>query len=704
LAAQDAFNFFFTYFATETLGDDLEVTATKAGANVASMTSLQFDAIALPAGYQAMALWPEESGALSICLIVHINRLVGDSPFILLRESGEASVYLGCLVDQSAHPKAWIEIWIQNIDRFASSWRARLESLTSAFLDRRWSERVALLRSLKPNSIIETGFETLHPAPILVDLPKCSVVQPIEPVTGRRLSLCTDEPALARAGLPSYASSLHRYLWNGPVEREPIFFGATSGAPLPQGIKPLADSFKELDPLNASSGLLMVRPLAPLGLVEFSDILNGRPWSAFRCGRHSFRVGGAYTGLEDPEAIQQRGGHLFSGRSGRAGRLLEVFHLKLNLIFQVLTEVRAAIRHQQLPFLALNAESFRVQLSEIGSGLPLFWGARVDLCESFSAIPLSVGSSESRYFIPPELPAKSIFSPQSRTLLERGLATIRIRKVLPMGQEGISIEATLATDERLSVAASDLIHVCMPLASGEVDLFGGVDESRALAIGETRFRTLPQKFPEPVRNALELAAGTPVGNVSFEILPLLSSPCDMYAIAVLATRILLVDEETTLPVALDEIQSLARQLASEYSPDSSLSERLSKIVERDRRWAASLGPRHLVLDATARELATRTIPMDLWWEVICLVLRLFPGLGPDSICRDFGDAPPSALDRIFETPIHMLEIALLRSRSLIVSDWNQNLEIHDAIYEVIAKKTLREHGGKFYHRDAEARR
>jgi hypothetical protein len=134
------------------------------------------------------------------------------------------------------------------------------------------------------------------------------------------------------------------------------------------------------------------------------------------------------------------------------------------------------------------------------------------------------------------------------------------------------------------------------------------------------------------------------------------------------------------------MQSLARQIASEYSPDSSLSERLLKIVERDRRWAASLGPHHLVRDATARELATRTIPMDLWWEVIGLVLRLFPGLGPDSICRDFGDAPPSTLDRIFEAPIHMLEIALLRSRSLIVSDWNQNLEIHDAIYEAIAKK------------------
>jgi hypothetical protein len=650
------------------------------------MISLQFDANALPAGYQALALWPEESGPLLICLLMQNDRSEGTAPFILLRETTDASVYLGCLVDRSRHPKAWIEIWIQNIDRIAFSWRARLESLTNAFLDRRWSERVALLRSLKRSSIIETGFETRHPAPILIDLVKGYVIHPVEPVTGRELSLCLDEAALARARLPSYASSLHRYLWNEPVDKEPIFFAATSGAPLAPGVKSFADSFKEQSPLNLASGLLMVRPLAPLGLVEFADVLSGKPWSGFHSGGHLFRIGGAYSDLEDPEAIQQKGGHLFSGRSGRAGRLLEVFHLKLNLIFQALSEVRAAIGLQQLPFLALNAESFRVQLSEIGTGLPLFWGARVDLSESSCALPLMVGNGESRYFLPPELPGQSIFRPQSRSVVERGLATVRIRKVLPPGLDGTSIEATLATDERLSVAASDLIHVCLPLASGPADLFGGVDESQALAAGETRFRTLPQNFSDSVRNALELVAGTPVGNASFEILPLLSSPCDMYAIAVLATRILLVDGETTLPVALDEMLSLARQVASDFNPEVALRDRLLKIVERDQRWTASLGPQRLIREPASRDVAPRVLPADLWWETLGVVVRLLPGVGPDSICRDFGDAPVSALDRIFEEAINQINILLLRSRSLVVADWNQNLEIHDAIYEVISKK------------------
>jgi len=662
------------------------VTPSDADANVGSMISLQFDAGAAPDGYKVLALWPEDASPLFICLLVQINQAEGSAPFVLLRESVDASVYLGCLADASGHPKAWIEIWLQNVDRCIFSWRAQLEALTNAFWDRRWNERVASIRSLKRQSIIETGFETRHPAPVLIDRVKGLVVHPVEPITNRALSLCLDEAALARAGLPSYGSSLHRYLWNGPVDKEVFFFAATSGAPLPPGVRQFADLFGDLSPFNPASGLIMVRPLAPLGLVEFADLLSGKPWAGFHAGRVSFRIGGAYSELGDMDAIQQRGGHLFNGRSGRNGRLLEIFHLKLNLILQVLTEVQAATGRQQLPFLGLNAESFRVQLSEIGTGLPLFWGARVDLSESSCALPLSVGNGDARYFLPPELPGQSIYQPEMRSVLERGSATVRIRKILAPEVDGTRIEATLATDERLNVAASDLIHVRLPLASGGVDLFGRVDESQALAVGETRFRTLPQKFPESTQKALELLAGSPVGSASFEVLPLLSSPCDLYAIAVLATRILLVDEETTLPVALDEMLSLARQVANEFEPDISLRDRLLKIVERDRRWGASLGPQRLIREAASRDVAPRVLPADLWWEALGAVIRLFPRIGRDSICRDYGDAPVLALDRIFEETISHIRLLLLRSRSLVVADWNQNLEIHDAIYEVISKR------------------
>ena len=59
--------------------------------------------------------------------------------------------------------------------------------------------------------------------------------------------------------------------------------------------------------------------------------------------------------------------------------------------------------------------------------------------------------------------------------------------------------------------------------------------------------------------------------------------------------------------------------------------------------------------------------------------RLFPGLGPDSICRDFGDVPALALETVFNQPLETFEKLFLRSRSLIVLDWNLNREIHTAI-------------------------
>jgi hypothetical protein len=676
-----------TFFQLIVFGDlRVEVTLNEADVRMAGMISVQFDKTQPLNGYRGIALRAEDQDApIAICLFVRADASESP-PFILLRETMDASIYLGCIADRSGHPKAWVEIWVQNVDRVAFSFRAQLEPLTNSVLDRRWAERAAMFRKLKRGTMLETGAEFSHPVPALIDGKKGAVVHPLEPGTQRFFALCEDEKALQKAGLPSYASSLHRYLWNGPGADGLLFLAVTSGAPLPPGVRPATDIFEGLYPFNPGGGLLLVRPLAPLELTEFADMLSGKPWPGFQCGREVIRLGAAYAKLEDTEEILYRGGHLFSGRAGKAGRLLEVFHLKLNLVLQALEETRSAIRFQQLPFLLLGAESFRLQLFELGTGLPLFWSAQVDLAESNCALAISLAGSDARYFIPPELAGPSIYRPQTRSMPARGSATVRIRRIFPPTPEGTSLEATLATDERLSVTASDLIHVQLPVAGARVDLYGRVDESEALAKGETRFRTVPQNLPGWATNALEELAGAPMAHASFEILPLLTSPCDMYALAVLAIRILLVDGENTLAIAVDEMLSLAREAAIEYKPDVALGERLQAIVERDPRWATSLGPQRLVREEGIRESAARIVPADLWWEAIGVIIRLFPGIGPDSFCRDLGDAPSSALDQIFEDPIAQFGLLLLRSRSLVVADWNQNLEIHDAIYEVIAKR------------------
>ena len=182
-------------------------------------------------------------------------------------------------------------------------------------------------------------------------------------------------------------------------------------------------------------------------------MLSGKTWPGFRSGKEVIRLGAAYAKLADTEEILYRGGHLFSGRAGRAGRLLEVFHLKLNLVLQALEETRAGIRHQQMPFLVLGAESFRLQLFEIGTGLPLFWSAQVDLAESNCALAISAGESDLRYFIPPELPGSSIYRPADPQPVGEGIGDAADPESISSNAGRNKFEeATLATDEEMKMS------------------------------------------------------------------------------------------------------------------------------------------------------------------------------------------------------------------------------------------------------------
>ena len=643
--------------------------------------------IALPEGHRLLPLQGEDGdGPIRICVIAG-PATRGGTPFYLLRETVDASIYLGCLTDRAGDPKTWIEIWVQNIDHITESFRARLEALSNPSVDQRWFERLAMFRKINRNTLFETGWETVHPSPTYFDSRAGRFICPVEPATSRIFRLCTEDNALAAAGLPRYTGSLHRYLWNGPGAEPAVFVATTAGCPAPAGIFTIGEVFPGLMPFNPSGGFLLVRLFDPIGIADYADLLGGRSWSGPAAGPAHFGLGGAYSHLQDANSLVQRGAHLFSGRNGNAGLLREVFHLKLNLIVQALSQTRAAIRSQQMPMLNLNSESFRVRLSQTGTGLPFLWTALVDLVESSAGVPLPIETSESRYFIPPAMPGASIYRPGTLPMLSIGEGVLRIRQVLPAVLEGTRIEATLASDERLEAAASDLIHLRFALPTGRVDLYGHSDKSEALAKGETRIRTLPQKLPADALIAIQQAAGVPIRTVHFETLPMLASPCDMYALGVLAVRLLLVDDETTVSVALDQLLSLAQQVSTKYTDDKTFPVRLRSVIDEDERWCLALGPHRLTTRSELREVAPRVIPADLWWDTLGIILRLFPGAGPDSFCRDFGDAPSLALERIFDQPLAELEALQARTRSLVVTDWDENLEIHEAISAAMAKQT-----------------
>jgi hypothetical protein len=647
------------------------------------------DAIILPKGYTARPLYPLDGDVpLTICVIVGATSGAGGA-FFRLRETIDATIYLGCLTDRGGDAKAWLEIWVQNVDGVEESFAARADGLSNSLIDQRWGQCLAMFRKVSRPALIETGWETVHPAPTFYDEEVARLIYPVEETTKRPFRLCTDDAALVAGGLPRYTSSLHRYLWNGPNITTPVFVAATNGAPAPTGVKSLAEAFSGLLPFNPGGGFLLVRSFYPLSLADYSDVLGGKSWAGLSSGGATFDFGGVYSQLEDHDSLVQRGAHIFSGRSGVGGRLREVFHLKLNLVLQLLSQTREAIRSQQMPLLNLSAESFRVRLSQTGTGLPFFWTARVELVESSAGLASPIITSESRYFIPPSVPGNSIYRPETVRALTTGEGVLRIRVILPPVQEGTSIEATLMSDERLEVAGNDLVHIRLGLPIGRIDLYGHADKSEALAKGETRIRTLPQKLSSDVLEALNQATGVPVRTVHFEVLPMLASPCDLYALGVVATRLFLVDSENSLSVALDQLLSLAHEVSTKHSEDRPFAIRLRSVIDEDSRWRLVLGPHRLTSLSDLRDVAPRVIPNDLWWETLGIILRLFPGTGPDSFCRDFGDAPPLALEKIFDQPLAELEVLQARTRSLVVKDWDQNLEIHEAIGAVMAKQDIK---------------
>jgi hypothetical protein len=150
----------------------------------------------------------------------------------------------------------------------------------------------------------------------------------------------------------------------------------------------------------------------------------------------------------------------------------------------------------------------------------------------------------------------------------------------------------------------------------------------------------------------------------------------MYSLAVLGARALLVDADTTLAIATDELLSLARQVALQHQANTPLGERIRAIFQADSRWLNSLGPHRLTRDTLTPQEAFDLVPANLWFDTLALLVRMFPGVGPDSFCRDFGDAPRGGLNKIYEPVQNHLDTLLIRTRSLVVIDWRFNREIH----------------------------
>ncbi|HUS92321.1 MAG TPA: hypothetical protein VM389_08615 [Phycisphaerae bacterium] len=639
--------------------------------------------VEIPEGYAAVPIAADQARSMvRPCVLVRRSPDPVAGHLVVLRDLIDGRVLLGCLVDAAGFVQEWVELWFQDLEALSSTTAACREALTNEVLDRRWKGYFQAMVQADPASVVHTGWETRHPLPTYVDLASMEPIHPADPQSGGSWALCEDDGLLAAKGVPLYSTSLHRYLYLPGLGKESPLVPTTPDAPKnDQVLSPteITGGRRGLLGLNTAGGLMLVRRHWPIRLEPFADVLSGGSWAGVFHGRGLVNLGPVTQALKGSDPALTGGGWLFLGRHGRWGRMVEGFHLKLRLIADAVRCVQRTVQTTQRPLLNLKADSFQVRLASPATGLPFLWTARAVLADPGDAVTLPIRASSVEYFLRSAGSGASVYQPESAGQAVRGRGTVRIRQVLPEGGGGTIVEGTLATQERFEVARYDLIWLRLNLASGRVDLYGQLEQASALAAGEWRFRTVGQRFGEDAVAALRSAEGVPIAETAFEIIPLLSSPCDLYGLAVLAVRTLLVNSQTALPVALDETLSLARQVAEEYDEQTALGLRVRQIFESDGRWAASLGPHRLTNEEMAPEEALDLIPAEVWFDTLGAIVRMFPGLGPDSLARDLGDAPPGGIHKVFDRAVEAIDDLVLRTRSLIVIDWRFNREVHAVV-------------------------
>ncbi|MEX2217768.1 MAG: hypothetical protein WD749_03330 [Phycisphaerales bacterium] len=630
----------------------------------------------LPAGYRALPLNPAERGSVAACVVIREQAHPVHGRLIQLRSAFDRRVILGCLLDRAAQVLRWTEVHIQDVAGLAAATPVYREAASNLLLDERWREAARAMRAAAQGAdaaVIATEWESSHPPPVALDIGKGVPVAAADD-QGRAWQLLRDESVLTAKGLASYGGSAHRYLYvpdagpGSPIR--PVTTDAPGGSSAPAAA-PLFPT--DMVPLNPGAGLLMICPRAPVSLEAMIDFLSDDP------------AGAALRISPFPETETSAGAQLkslgeegfISSRQSRWARAIEVLHLKLRLLADAVGAVRGVVERTGRPFLNITADSFRVEIGAPGEGLPLLWTARGVLVAPGDAAALPLPGAEEEYYIRPS-EATSVYLPDSSGRAVQGRGSLRIRKVEAAGAHGaVLITGTLTTQERIRPNPSDLTWLRIHAGNERVDLYARLEADPAAAAGEYRFRTVPQKVSDAAKKGLQAAEGVPISDAPFQVIPLLSTPCDLYSLGVLAVRTLLVGAGNTLPVALDELFSLGRNAATEGEGEPAA--RILAVLKSDPRWGEALGPQRVAHGLGSVSEALDAVPLELWCEVLSVVVRLFPGLGPGAFCRDLGDAPPAGLHAVFDGALAELRGLIRRTRSLVVVDWSANREVHSVI-------------------------
>jgi hypothetical protein len=641
----------------------------------------------VPAGFVLAAIdRGGEESPLRICVLVREQPDATHGAFLLLRELPGARVYLGAIADADSRIQEWVEVWVQTLELRDLAFSSYQERLANHSFDQRWRAEFEMLKGSSPEEAIVTGMETQNPAPILIKRRASQNGPPAAPVTTASWQICKDDALLEKFGLPPYSTSPFRYLHEPKAPEPKTFLATAADAPANshvQGIERLKGA-EVSEIFNAHAGLIRVVRLSPLGFEDYLQVLEGHAWEGIGPGPTRLFQRGIYADLQTWSARPRGMSFLLHGGGSPSDKLNEIFFLKLSALRDILYEVRAYVKAQQLPLLNLSPASFGVRLEAVGEQFPALWTARCSLVKPGQAHPLKIRSTEQRYFIRMGKTEPSLFLPEGLGAHSFGIGSVRLRNV-QSETDGIILEGTLVAEDYLGLDAHDLLWFKLPLAEEKLEFYAHVYTSEAVGPREARFRTVPAKLPEATIATLKKSV-TAFSKSPYEIWPLLSSPCDLHSLGIIGIRILLANSQTNLPVTVDDVLGLARRLGKEPTAENELPAKLQGLLQKEKSLKDLLSPHHLIGSGLSAEQAQTQINYEIWLETMTLLLRLFPGAGTQSFCKSFGDVSPLALETVFDRPLQELDALVLRLRSALTPSLAMNDEIARVILEELAKE------------------
>ncbi len=635
----------------------------------------------MPTGFQACPLIAPAEAAVRLCAVIRLKADPVAGWFVPVRETFDARCFLGCLTDQVGTVLQWVEIAIQTQDFASDGPEAVRTHWNNQVLDERWKSNCQAARRGAEDSIITGQWESQPSVPLFFDFTARRMQALVDPVSQQTWKLCCDDQLLAAHKLPAYSKSLFRYLHIQSADGQALFLSVREDAPANENTQILRDVLTEraLIAWNAGGYLMQVSKFGSLSADAFLDVLGGAKYDGLPVGKLPADFDKVAQVLRDASEIATSG-TVFLGRHGQRGRIIESLHLKLKFLADAVRQTQAAVKSLQRPILNLQCSSFQISLANPAVALPFLWTGQVRLRDCGDAARLDVSDAQVQVFTHGSKLSPGVYQPavEGRPMITEK-AALRLRNVMTESDSSIYLEGTLTNLDAITPRAEDLVCLRFGVNDQRVLVAGSVEQDSALAVGEYRFRSLQQPMHPRLASVLKAAEGSTLQPVGVQCVARMDTAYDLYSLAVLAVRTLVVHAANPLPVAVDELYSLARQIAADYAPDKPLDGRIIDILSRDNRWNKSLGPQNVFQAAGVQEQDSELIPLRLWADILALMVQMIPAVGPDSFCRTYGTIPSAAMANVFEPVAEKLDRLLIQTRSLIVIDWQVNREVHAVI-------------------------